>query len=77
MSSEAEQLETLQAYEASVAPNEDDNNQAILRREFPTIDSSLIAAIYNDSKNLAATREMLHELASSTEEAARTQRQGN
>ena len=77
MSSEAEQLETLQAYEASVAPNEDDTNQATLRREFPTIDSSLIAAIYNDSKNLAATREMLHELASMTEEAARGPGQGN
>ena len=69
MSNDAEQLETLQAYEASVAPNEDDKNQETLRREFPGIDSSLIAAIYSDSKNLAATREMLHTLASSEEEA--------
>ncbi|KAF2200265.1 hypothetical protein GQ43DRAFT_80021 [Delitschia confertaspora ATCC 74209] len=62
----AEQVETLQAYEAAAPPpSEHDRNQEILRREFPGIDSSLIAAIYGDSMNLAATREMLHELSSS------------
>ena len=59
-----EQIETLQSYEAGRPQNEDDINQATLQREFPGIDSSLIAAIYGDSKNLSATREMLHELAS-------------
>jgi hypothetical protein len=44
---------------------EDDENQAILQREFPTMDSALIAAIYGDSKNLAATREMLYALGQS------------
>ncbi|KAF2269762.1 hypothetical protein CC78DRAFT_239244 [Lojkania enalia] len=58
----AEQLETMQAYEASKQPSEDDNNQALLEREFPNIDGSLIAAIYGDSKSLSATREMLMEL---------------
>jgi hypothetical protein len=56
------QLETQQAYESAVPANEDDQNQEILRREFPNMDSSLIAALYSDSKNLAATREMLYEL---------------
>jgi hypothetical protein len=37
-------------------------NQAILQREFPKMDSSLIAAIYGDSGSLNATREMLQEL---------------
>jgi len=47
-----------------VAPpaTEDDANQATLQREFPGIDSALIAAIYGDSKSLAATREMLQVL---------------
>jgi hypothetical protein len=38
-------------------------NQAILQREFPKLDSSLIAAIYGDSSSLSATRELLQELA--------------
>ena len=37
-------------------------NQSILQREFPKMDSSLIAAIYSDSGSLSATREMLQEL---------------
>lgn len=47
---------------------EDDENQAILQREFPNMDSALIAAIYGDSKNLAATREMLFALGQSEAE---------
>jgi hypothetical protein len=57
-----EQMEYFQSYEASAPPNEDDVNQETLRREFPNIDSSLIAALYGDSKSLSATREMLYEL---------------
>jgi len=57
-----EQMEYFQSYEASATQNEDDVNQATLQREFPSIDSSLIAAIYGDSKSLGATREMLQEL---------------
>lgn len=57
-----EQMETMQAFEASKEPSEDDANQATLAREFPKIDSSLIAAIYSDSKSLGATREMLQAL---------------
>jgi uncharacterized repeat protein (TIGR03833 family) len=58
----SEQMEYLQSYENSKPPTEDDTNQATLQREFPNIDSSLIAAIYGDSKSLGATREMLQEL---------------
>ena len=58
----SEQVEYLQSYEDSMPTSEDDKNQAVLQKEFPNIDSSLIAAIYGDSKSLNATREMLQEL---------------
>lgn len=58
----AEQVETLQSYEASVPQDEDDKNVATLQKEFPKMDGSLIAALYGDSKSLSATREMLMEL---------------
>ena len=57
-----EQMEYFQSYEATAEQTEDDVSQATLQREFPTIDSSLIAALYGDSKSLSATREMLMEL---------------
>ncbi|PSN59449.1 hypothetical protein BS50DRAFT_640997 [Corynespora cassiicola Philippines] len=60
----AEQIETLQSLEANRPQSEDEKNQEILQREFPKIDSSLIAAIYGDSNSLSATREMLQELSS-------------
>jgi hypothetical protein len=59
-----EQMEYMQSYEASAPQTEEDKDQETLRREFPGIDSSLIAAIYGDTKSLSATREMLGELAS-------------
>lgn len=59
----AEQVEHLQAYEATANQSEDDKNRAQLEKEFPNIDGSLIAAIYGDTKNLSETREMLQELA--------------
>lgn len=55
-------MEYLQSYENSKSQSEDDRNQAMLQSEFPDIDSSLIAAIYGDSKSLSATRRMLREL---------------
>jgi hypothetical protein len=58
----AEQVETMQAFEASKEQSEDEKNQEMLQREFPKIDGSLIAAIYGDSGSLSATREMLMEL---------------
>jgi uncharacterized repeat protein (TIGR03833 family) len=58
----SEQVEVMQNYESQVAASEDDMNQAKLEKEFPSIDASLIAAIYGDSKDLATTREMLQEL---------------
>jgi hypothetical protein len=62
----SEQMEHFQNYEAQAKVDEDSQNQAILEKEFPTIDGSLIAAIYGDSKSLSATREMLQELSSET-----------
>lgn len=58
----AEQVEHLQAYEATANTSTDDQNRAQLEREFPDIDGSLIAALYGDTKDLSATREMLQEL---------------
>lgn len=60
----SEQLEHLQNYEASAPQTTADKDQETLRKEFPNIDSSLIAALYADSESLGATREMLHELSS-------------
>lgn len=57
-----EQRELMQSYEASAHHTEDDANQAILQREFPNIDGSLIAALYGDSKNMSEVRETLQEL---------------
>lgn len=58
-----EQFETMQQYEASARQTEDDKNQAQLQKEYPNIDSSLIAAIYNERKpNMAEVRELLQEL---------------
>ncbi|KAF2676580.1 hypothetical protein K458DRAFT_271662, partial [Lentithecium fluviatile CBS 122367] len=61
-SDRSHQVEVMQSYEMSRPQTDDEQNQAILQREFPNIDSSLIAAIYGDSGSLSATREMLQEL---------------
>ena len=61
----AAQVEHLQQYEANAPQSEDDRIQAQLQKEFPNIDSSLIAAIYNERKdagNLAEVKELLQEL---------------
>jgi len=62
----SEQMEYFQSYEMNAKATEDDANQATLQQEFPKIDSSLIAALYSDTKDMGATREALTELASST-----------
>ncbi|OAP63176.1 hypothetical protein AYL99_02403 [Fonsecaea erecta] len=64
-SDRAEQVEHMQQYEANAPQTEDDRIQAQLQREFPNIDSSLIAAIYNERKSqgdLGEVRELLQEL---------------
>ena len=66
----AEQMEYMQSFEANTQQSEDDVNQATLCREFPKLDSSLIAAIYNDTKSMGATREMLMELNEQTEQGS-------
>lgn len=43
-----------------------DRDVATLQREFPETDGALIAALYGDSKDLGATREMLRELSGTT-----------
>ncbi len=61
----AEQVEHMQQFEANARQTEDDRNQAQLQKEFPNIDSSLIAAIYNERKSggdLGEVRELLQEL---------------
>lgn len=57
------QVETMQQYESNARQTEDDRAQAELQKQFPNIDSSLIAAIYNERKpNIAEVRELLQEL---------------
>ena len=62
----AAQVEHLQHYESAAASRqtEDDRNQAQLQKEFPNIDSSLIAAIYNErgKDGMGECRELLQEL---------------
>jgi uncharacterized repeat protein (TIGR03833 family) len=61
----AEQVEHMQQYEANAGQTEDDRIQAQLQKEFPNIDSSLIAAIYGERKDqgdLGEVRELLQEL---------------
>lgn len=57
------QVETMQQYESNARQTDDDRNQAELQKQFPNIDSSLIAAIYNERKpDMAEVRELLQEL---------------
>lgn len=58
----AEQMEHMQAYEATANMSVDDRNRAQLEKEFPDVDGSLVAALYGDTKDLSATRELLQEL---------------
>ncbi|KAL6242329.1 hypothetical protein RBB50_010877 [Rhinocladiella similis] len=59
----AAQIEHMQQYEASAPQSQADRDQAQLQKEFPNIDGSLIAAIYNERPgNLGEVRELLQEL---------------
>ena len=58
----AEQVEHLQAYEATAQQSQGDRHRAQLEKEFPDVDGSLIAALYSDTQDLSSTREMLQEL---------------
>jgi len=60
----SEQMEYMQSYEMNRPQTEDDKSQEQLAREFPNIDSSLIAAIWSDNKDMSAAREMLQHLSS-------------
>lgn len=52
----------MQSYEMNRPQSEDDRAQEALQREFPNMDSSLIAAIWGDNKDMGAAREMLQHL---------------
>jgi uncharacterized repeat protein (TIGR03833 family) len=57
------QYEQMQQYESQAHQTQDDKNQAELQKQFPNIDSSLIAAIYNERKpDMGEVRELLQEL---------------
>src|SRR5579871_5917043 len=60
----SEQMEYMQSYELNRPQTEDEKSQEQLAREFPNIDSSLIAAIWSDNKDMSAAREMLQHLSS-------------
>ena len=59
----------MQQFEMNKSGNQSQQDRDVeqLQREFPGVDGSLIAALYSDSGNMGATKEMLMELASSTE----------
>lgn len=61
-----EQREAMENFEMNNTKPESETDRAVatLQSEFPSIDGSLIAAIFSDSQNVGATREMLQELAS-------------
>lgn len=60
-----EQREAMEQFEMtnSKPQSTDDRNVETLQQEFPSLDGSLVAAIYMDSKQMGAVREMLGELA--------------
>lgn len=62
-----EQREAMETFEMNKTKPESEADRAVaaLQSEFPAIDGSLIAALFSDSQNVGATREMLQELASS------------
>ncbi len=60
----SEQMEYMQSYEMNRPQTEDEKSQEQLEREFPNIDSSLVAAIWGDNKDMSAAREMLQHLSS-------------
>lgn len=59
-----EQREAMQQFEMnhSGQQSQADRDVETLQREFPKMDSSLIAALYSDAGSMGATREMLMEL---------------
>ena len=64
----AQQREALQQYEMNKSAPETQQARELeeLQRQYPTIDGSLVAAIYIDAGNMGATRETLDELAEQT-----------
>lgn len=67
-SERGEQREAMQQFEMnrSASLSQQDRDVETLQREFPGMDSTLIAALYSDAGSMGATREMLQELAGSS-----------
>lgn len=63
-SERGEQREAMEDYEMrrSKPQSQDERNVAQLQDEFPSVDGSLVAAIYGDTQSLGPAREMLQEL---------------
>ncbi|CAK4034700.1 Hypothetical predicted protein [Lecanosticta acicola] len=68
-----EQREAMEEFEMkrSKPESQDERNVALLQDEFPSLDSSLVAAIYGDTQTLGSAREMLQELNSSSQSTRR------
>ena len=64
-----EQREAMQQFAMNKSGNQSQQDRDVeeLQREFPGVDGSLIAALYSDSGNMGATKEMLMELAGSAQ----------
>jgi hypothetical protein len=72
-SERAQQREAMQQFEMghqSRPQSQQDRDVEMLQREFPSLDGSLVAAIYHDAGSTGATREMLQELNEQSKEAA-------
>ncbi|CAJ2505703.1 Uu.00g130970.m01.CDS01 [Anthostomella pinea] len=55
-SERGEQRETLEQFDMSKPQTDEDRDLETLQREFPSVDGSLVAALYGDSKRVVATR---------------------
>lgn len=62
-SERGEQREAMEQFEISKGQQtQEERDMEVLQREFPHVDSSLIAALYSDCQSLGGAREMLQEL---------------
>ncbi|KAF2860878.1 hypothetical protein K470DRAFT_257425 [Piedraia hortae CBS 480.64] len=59
-----QQREAIEQFELDRGqPTQEDTELEQLRNEFPSVDGSLIAALYGDHQNAAAVREVLNAIA--------------
>jgi hypothetical protein len=67
-----EQREAMEQFEMNKTGNQSQQDRDLeqLQREFPSVDGSLIAALYADNGGMGPTREMLQELASTSQQGS-------